>query len=208
MADVSNLVQYYADLLIIQYNGKPKATATIKTMVGVILQNGILLDVLDAFNPETAVGKQLDILGKWIGVDRYYLGDGTTQALDDSDYKIVLNFKAIANAIDMSPSSIDNILYEFFGDDVICTTENDLRIFYLVSDQYFDLAAILLQKKVLPKPIGVRIGGIVRNKIWFGLSNYDTFLKDIPTNVAGFSNYANFLTKEGNFLKYDDIFYP
>jgi hypothetical protein len=206
MADVSNIVQYYADLLIIQYNGKPKASATIKTMVDIILQNGILLDVLDAFNPDTCVGKQQDILGKWVGVDRYYLGDGTTQILNDDDYRIVLNFRAITNSLDMNCSAIDNILYEFFGNNVICTTDNDLRIFYLVTDEYFNISSILLQKKVLPKPIGVAIGGIIKSKVWFGFSTYETFNKDISANVAGFATYANWLTKKGSFLTYNDIY--
>lgn len=208
MADVSNIVQYYADLLIIQYRSKPKANATIKTMVGIILQNGILQDVLNAFNPETCVGKQQDILGKWIGVDRYYLGDGVTQALNDDDYRIVLNFKAIANSLDMSCSAIDNILYDFFGDSVICSTDNDLTIYYLVAPEYLDIAEILLQKKVLPKPLGVRLGGLIENKIWFGFCSYENYDQAIPDNVAGFSNYTNFLTKEGNFLLYGDIIYP
>lgn len=208
MAEISNIVEYYSDLLILQYRGKPKATATIKTMVEIILQNGILLDVLDAFNPETCTGKQQDILGKWIGVDRYYVGDGLTQILSDDDYRIVLNFKAISNALDMSCSSIDNILYEFFGNNVICTTDNDLRIFYIVTDEYFNLSSILLQKKVLPKPIGVRIGGIIKNKIWFGFSTYENYNNEQPVNVAGFSTYENYLTKEGSFLTYSDIFYP
>lgn len=208
MADISNIVQYYADLLTIQYSGKPKASATIKTMVEIILQNGILLDVLDAFNPDTCVGKQQDILGKWVGADRYYLGDGTNQILNDSDYRVVLNFKAISNSLDMSCSSIDNILYEFFGDNVICTTDNNLRIFYLVTDEYFSIASILLQKKVLPKPLGVAIGGIIKDKIWFGFSTYETYDKDIPANVTGFATYSNWLTKEGNFLIYTDIIYP
>jgi len=208
MADVNNIIQYYTDLLIIQYNGKPKASATIKTMVDIILQNGILLEVLDAFNPDTCVGKQQDILGKWVGVDRYYLGDGLTQTLSDDDYRIVLNLKVISNAIDMSCSSIDNTLYEFFGDNVICTTDDDLRIFYLVTEEYFNISSILLQKKVFPKPIGVSIGGIVKNKVWFGFSTYETFDKNIPANITGFATYENWLTKEGSFLTYNDIFYP
>ena len=208
MADISNLTQYYADLLIIQYRAAPKANATIKKMVEIILQNGILLDVLDAFNPETCVGKQQDILGKWVGIDRYYLGDGMTQSLSDEDYRICLNFKVVANSLDMSPSSIDNALHEFFGDDVICATEDNLVIYYLVADASFDLAAILLQKKVLPKPLGVRIGGIVRNKKWFGFCTYETYDKPISANVVGFANYENWLTKEGGFLTYSDIYNP
>jgi hypothetical protein len=208
MTDVSNIVQYYADLLIIQYRSKPKANATIKLMVEIILQNGILLDVFDAFNPETCIGKQQDILGKWVGIDRYYLGDGITQALSDEDYRVVLNFRAISNSIDMSPSAIDNALFQFFGDDIICTTEDNLTIYYLVEDSVFNLALILLQKKALPKPIGVRIGGIVKNKKWFGFCTYETYDKPIPSSVAGFANYENWLTKEGSFITYNDIFNP
>lgn len=207
MADVSNIVQYYADLLILQYNGKPKASATIKTMVEIILQNGILTDVLNAFNPETCVGKQQDILGKWIGVDRYYLGDGLTQSLSDDDYRTVLNFKAISNSLDMSCSSIDNILNEFFGDGVICTTEENLRIFYLVTEEYYSISSILLQKKVLPKPLGVRLGGIIKNQTWFGLSSYETYNGTQPSNVVGLATYENWLTKQGSFLTYSDIVY-
>lgn len=208
MADVSNIVQYYTDLLIIQYRSKPKASATISAMVNIILQNGILLDVLDAFNPDTCVGKQQDILGKWVGIDRYYYTDTESAALSDSDYRIVLNFKVAANATDMTCYSIDNILYNFFGDTVICTTNDDLRIFYIVNETSFALASILLQKKVLPKPLGVAIGGLIKNKIWFGLSTYETFLKPIPTNITGLATYENYLTKEGSFLTYNDIYYP
>lgn len=71
---LEQLKQYYANLLIIQYNGKPKATATIKLMAELLLVNMVLLQIRDAFDWQTATGAQLDIIGKWEGVDRFYNG--------------------------------------------------------------------------------------------------------------------------------------
>lgn len=64
----------YTNLLIVQYNNKPKAKATIELIVEQMLAGGLIFDVQDAFDIDTAVGHQLDILGKYIGLDRYYTG--------------------------------------------------------------------------------------------------------------------------------------
>ena len=72
MSDVQNLIDYYTNLLIIQYNSKEKARATIELFSRVLLADGIFFDVLNAYNLDTAVGHQLDVIGKYVGVDRYY----------------------------------------------------------------------------------------------------------------------------------------
>lgn len=69
-----DLQNYYANLLIVQYNGLPKASATIKMLVKLIFINLILLQIRDAFDWKTAIGTQLDIVGKWVGVSRTYNG--------------------------------------------------------------------------------------------------------------------------------------
>lgn len=68
------LEDYYTNLLIVQYNGKPKATAHIKMLVNLIWVNMIFFQVRDAFDWETAGQAQLDIIGKWIGIDKFYKG--------------------------------------------------------------------------------------------------------------------------------------
>lgn len=73
-ATLNNLLEYYQNLLIIQYNGKNKASATIKMIANLILVNLLILQVRDGFNWKTAVGSQLDIIGKWLGVTRDYKG--------------------------------------------------------------------------------------------------------------------------------------
>ena len=71
---LQQLEDYYANLLIIQYNGKPKAKATIRLLVDLLWVNVILLQIRDAFDWRTATGAQLEIIGKWVGVDRFYNG--------------------------------------------------------------------------------------------------------------------------------------
>lgn len=67
-----NLQEYYANTLIVQYHGKRKASATIKLLVDLLFQKAMLLQIRDAFDWKTAAGVQLDIIGKWVGVDRIY----------------------------------------------------------------------------------------------------------------------------------------
>ena len=84
--DVNEIVAYYANLLIIQYNGKPNATALITLMVDELIANGILLDVRDGYNLDTAVGTQLDVLGKYIGVNRNFQADDLTNMFSLETY--------------------------------------------------------------------------------------------------------------------------
>lgn len=68
------LIEYYQDLLIVQYHDKPKAKAMIKAEMEETLANLLDIQVRDAFDVGTAVGVQLDIIGKWVGVDRIFKG--------------------------------------------------------------------------------------------------------------------------------------
>lgn len=75
LATLDQLKEYYANLLIVQYNGKKKASSTIKMLVDLVLANLLILQIRDAFDWRTAVGAQLDIIGKWVGVSRTYNGN-------------------------------------------------------------------------------------------------------------------------------------
>lgn len=72
MTDITNLVEYYSGLLINQYNSLPKAKATIELMANLMLASGVMFDVQNGYNLDTAVGDQLDVIGKYEGIDRYY----------------------------------------------------------------------------------------------------------------------------------------
>lgn len=74
-ATVLGLLEYYINLLIIQYNNQPKARATISANTTQLLANGIFWDVIDGYYVDTAIGRQLDVIGKYVGVDRFYNSD-------------------------------------------------------------------------------------------------------------------------------------
>lgn len=70
----AQLIAYYVNLLIMQYNIKPKARATVSTLVQAAVANLIIQQVENAFNITTAVGVQLDILAKYVGAQRTIYG--------------------------------------------------------------------------------------------------------------------------------------
>ena len=79
--EIADIENYYADLLIIQYRNKPNARATIKLGVDLYLADGLIFDLNNVLDIDTAVGAQLDLIGKILGVNRQI--DGFTL---DHDY--------------------------------------------------------------------------------------------------------------------------
>lgn len=71
---MEDLIRYFTNLLILQYKNKPRAKATIETLTRNAFsdtQNNIFpIEVQNSYNLDTAVGKQLDVLGKYLGYDR------------------------------------------------------------------------------------------------------------------------------------------
>lgn len=73
MADqkvVASVEDYYAGTLIIQYRNKPKARATIKLGADLYMADGLIFDLNNILDIDTAVGKQLDLIGKILGCPR------------------------------------------------------------------------------------------------------------------------------------------
>ena len=74
---LKDLQEYYSNLLIIQYNGKPKAKATIELIAQLVWSNMALIQIRDAFDWRTASLAQLEIIGQWVGVSRAYNQNNT-----------------------------------------------------------------------------------------------------------------------------------
>jgi len=71
MADTtSEVIAYYQELLLSQYVGKPKAYDTIGVIVANAVCDMVLRQVQDGFNIDSAVGAQLDVIGKYVGFKR------------------------------------------------------------------------------------------------------------------------------------------
>ena len=67
---IANVENYYADLLIIQYRHKPHARATVKLGADLYLADGLVFELNNVLDIDTAVGAQLDLIGKILGISR------------------------------------------------------------------------------------------------------------------------------------------
>lgn len=68
------LIDYYVNLLIIQYKTLPNATGTIAALATEVVASQIYNQVLNGFELQTAIGKQLDILADYVGAPRTIFG--------------------------------------------------------------------------------------------------------------------------------------
>lgn len=189
---------YYSNLLIMQYHNKPKAKATIEATVG-LLPDDLIMEVLNGFDIETAVGKQLDILGEYVGVDRYYLVDNQAELLNDEDYRILIKLKAISNTSDLSHKSLEEALYNFFGNSVRMDSDGNMEMTYFVPKNKTPIIQAAIQKEVLPRPMGVRCSYIIEyDKRFFGFCTYQN---QTAVYKTGFRTYNN-PNKVGEVLTY------
>lgn len=189
---------YYSNLLIMQYHNKPKAKATIEATVG-LLPDDLIMEVINGFDIETAVGKQLDILGEFVGVDRYYLVDNQAELLNDEDYRILIKLKAISNTSDLSHKSLEEALYNFFGNSVRMDSEGNMEMTYFVPKNKTPIIQAAIQKEVLPRPMGVRCSYIIEyDKRFFGFCTYQN---QTAVYKTGFRTYNN-PNKVGEILTY------
>jgi hypothetical protein len=98
LASLQNIINYYTDLLIIQYKTKPKAIAQISLFIEQLFSHLLYFQVERAFDIDTAIGKQLDILAKYVGCNR-----------------TISNYIIERNYFELNPPEIINPIYNGFG---------------------------------------------------------------------------------------------
>lgn len=190
---------YYANLLIMQYHNKRKAQETIKSSTRSI-PDTLIQEIINGYNIETAIGAQQDLLGEYLGVDRFYVSDGDLVALSDDDYRIILKLKAIANTSDLSHKSLDDSLYSFFSNTVRMDSDGNMEMTYFVPKNKTPVILAAIQKEVLPRPMGVRCSYIIEyDKRFFGFCTYQN---QTAVYKTGFRTYNN-PDKVGEVLNYD-----
>ena len=121
-------VTEYTELITSEHKGRPKFEAMVSLVAGAFVgTNNTALSLPSAFDLDTAVGAQLDVVGKWVGLSRqvavplsgvYFAwntsavgwNQGVWQGpfdpgtglidLDDGTYRILLRAKIGANSWD------------------------------------------------------------------------------------------------------------
>lgn len=200
---MSEYTDYYADLLILQYKTQPKARATISALTDKVIADGLLMDVINGFNLDTAVGKQLDILGKYIGLSRIVkekVGSPGTIVLTDDQYRLLLKLKLICNTSYSATSQIRNALFQLFPDDIRVFDPRTMEMEYELSMMFNGLESVIVAEELLPFPMGLGFNVVIVPDLLelYGYYGYD----GLNDNPNGYSSYTDGF--RGKFLSYGD----
>ncbi len=167
----------YTNLVTSEHANKPNFISTLSTVLQPIADNILSLQLLDGlFDLATAVGDQLDIIGKWIGVSRnltipisnvFFSFDidavgfdsgtwfgptdtGTTLTqLPDDSYRILLYAKIANNHWDGTipgAYAIYAILFAAYSFEVFIQDNQDMTMYFGVSNGSPDALTIALLK--------------------------------------------------------------
>lgn len=171
----------YTGLITSEHGDKPKFVSTVKASVEAFvgLQN-VLASISEAFDIDTAVGAQLDVLGLWIGRSRYvekpitgvyFEWDGDASlgwqvgvwqgvfdpssgivSLPDDHYRLLLKAKIVANGWSGSIQDAYAIWTSVFNGNAIFIQDNqNMTMIIGVVGQYLDaLSLALLTQGYIP----------------------------------------------------------
>lgn len=108
-ADIEAVKEYYADLLILQYRNKPKARGTIKMYAEMFMADGLVFQLQDLLDIDSAFGAQLDIIGKILECPRTVHGIyADRQFFQFHESAQSLGFSTVGNPVNAVMKSIKN----------------------------------------------------------------------------------------------------
>ena len=201
------IVLYYCNLLIIQYRGKPKATGMIQTLVTPVVMDQLPTQVMNAYALDSAIGVQLDVIGKYVGISRYGYTFTSAVTLNDIDYLTVIKLKIMQNSLGSSLADIQSLISIYFP--------GILRVFdykNMHMDYFFDttigsstLLEFFIKQRLLPKPMGVQMGVLIYAPIankFFGFRTYQA----PGYNISPFNTYSSYDTNSP-WLNNSDVIY-
>ena len=137
------LIEYYINLLIIQYATQPNAIATISAFIGELIQNQIVAAVGAGFNftvtpvgqpPDGAAGVQLDAVASYRGVNRVVYGLAPLTFFQYADAIVGAPFDANGFMDPTDPDSPSDITWYF-----LTSEQTDVPLYSLTDDEEYRL---------------------------------------------------------------------
>lgn len=189
----SDIIDYYADLLILQYRGLPKAYAMVQAFAGPVIMNQLGVQAQNAFDIGTAIGAQLDVLGQYVGVSRNTFNFSGAVTLDDDDFRLLIQIKVVLNALTSDLESIQNFLHTYFDGvlQVFDYRNMTMDYVYLALIGSNNVAEVLVQSGLLPKPTGVLLKPTVYQPTLNYFFGFRTAYASAQKNV-GFNTVADY----------------
>lgn len=200
----ADLIAYYANLLILQYRGKPKAYATISAVVAPVIMDQLPTQVQDAFSITEAVGVQLDVIGQYVGVSRTANTSTGEITLSDSDFVKLIQVGIVNNSNSSSLAAIQDLLFRFFPGEIKVFDYANMQMSYYLNSlgTSLDLAKVFISEGLLPHPMGVQIASVIYSPFineFFGCRTYD-----LPGfDISPLNNYDSYQT-DYPFLTYSE----
>lgn len=153
-----------------------------------------------------AVGVQLDILGKYVGVVRTGFGPTGPISLSDSDFLKLIQMAIISNFSGSSLSDIVGFLNQYFPGQIHVIDEANtapMQMTYVIGSVYFSsgLLDLFISEGLLPRPMGVGIAVIAppNPDLLFGYCDYSSATPTdamttnvVPYNCAGSYTLGDF----------------
>ena len=161
--DDDELLDGYRRLLTSEYKTRPKLTSWLLWLLSEgLTYSNTLQEFLDAFNLDTAVGAQLDIIGRIVGVGRtlsFYPSGGESPVLDDDTYRLVIKARIVQN---MWKGTMDELYsaWEVLFPDIVLQIQDlqDMTFNVVIVGAFTSLERELITNGyIVPKPEGVRI---------------------------------------------------
>jgi len=164
------------------------------------------LAVQNAFDLETAVGVQLDILGKYTGVKRTVVIKTRTIFLNDDEFRVLIKFSIARNNAGTSLANAENIFNQFFPGDFIITDYKTMYVSFIFGSSIgsMDVFLAIISEGLLPIPMAVGYSAIIPPLVqqFFGYSTYES--GGIPTGNRPYNRYEN-MNYEWIYLQYSDF---
>ncbi len=154
------------------------------------------LAVENGFNligPNLAVGKQLDIIGKYVGVTRSALGFYENITLNDADFHTLISMAIANNTLGSSLADIQGFLNRYFAGFIYVFDYKNMRMSYIISSLVGSegLLQLFITQKLLPRPMGVGISVLVTPQIdqFFGLCSYEQPVNNLVNPLNSYEDY-------------------
>lgn len=192
MATTPEIVKNYVDLLILQYRQKAKARAMIDTQVTPVIMDQLPTQVQDAFDPTTAVGDQLDVIGKYVGVSRMGNTLNGPITLTDEDYRQLIKMVIIKNNSGSSLATIQSLLSANFPGQIFVSDNQTMGLNYVLVNSLGtdDLLEIIVTGGYLPKPMGVQVSATIVPDFQFPVFKFRDY--NNPTDGSPLNNYSSY----------------
>jgi hypothetical protein len=208
----AQIIAYYANLLILQYLGQPNAYATIQALVTPVIMGQLPLLAQNAFDIDTAIGSQLDILGKYAGVTRSGADtNGNSITLTDSEFRTFIRMATVSNSAGSDLNTIQNFLFMFFPDEIQVYDSQNMLMTYFINPSIGDtnILQLFITEGLLPKPMGVGLAIVVTSlSDYFGMVSASVVNAYMVQNSVSLATAVAAVTTNLGILPFNDTTAP